>query len=356
MVMRKQSCGMERRCITGVPELVRSLPSEERALFDRMFRVTRRSGRLILPGGMEKGRRIISHAPQGWQQIVRITNLVTGESTLFNEERARRPFETRSDAGVRASIEETRGDAFCHPEESTPLDLFGRVRGRHALTASNMAKYDHLHGVIIFDEHDPLVWEEGRIEDYLNVGMGWFMKAREQDPEARYPLFLWNCLWRAGASIVHGHAQVLLSVEPYSAVESLEKVRSSYNMKFGHEYETDLIDAHRALGLAMKRKNVEILAYLTPVKEKEAMILSRDYSSLAGAIAYVLHAYRDLGVQSFNLAILMPPLGEEGIFTVRLVDRGEPGIRSSDIGAMELYARTSVVAGDPFRLMEALKV
>lgn len=346
---------MERRCIAEIPELVGSLSAEGRALFDRIFRVTRRSGGFLLPVGIEKdgGVGTVSYREQ---QIVRITNLVTGESTLFNEERARRPFESRSEAGIRAAIDGTKGDAFCHPEERTPLDLFGRVRGRYAVTASNMAKYDHLHAVIIFKEHDPLLWEEERIGDCLNVGMEWCRRAHEHDPEARYPFLLWNCLWRAGASIVHGHAQVLLSVEPYHGVAALEKARASYLGRFGRAYEMDLVGAHDMLGLALKKGNTEILAYLTPIKEKEVLILSRDYTCLAGAIAHALHAYRDLGVQSFNLAILMPPLGEEGVFTVRIVDRGDPGIRSSDIGAMELYARTPVVAGDPFRLMDALAV
>ena len=37
----------------------------------------------------------------------------------------------------------------------------------------------------------------------------------------------------------------------------------------------------------------------------------------------------------------------------RLVDRGDPGNRTSDIGAMELYA-TSVIAADPYRVIDAV--
>jgi hypothetical protein len=36
------------------------------------------------------------------------------------------------------------------------------------------------------------------------------------------------------------------------------------------------------------------------------------------------------------------------------VDRGDPDSRSSDIGAMELYA-AAVVGGDPFTLVERLQ-
>ncbi|HET9539000.1 MAG TPA: hypothetical protein VFQ46_00220, partial [Candidatus Limnocylindria bacterium] len=43
----------------------------------------------------------------------------------------------------------------------------------------------------------------------------------------------------------------------------------------------------------------------------------------------------------------MPPV-------VHLVDRGDPDSRSSDIGAMELYA-APVVGADPFAVVHALR-
>ena len=39
---------------------------------------------------------------------------------------------------------------------------------------------------------------------------------------------------------------------------------------------------------------------------------------------------------------------------VRLVDRGDPFHRPSDIGAMELYG-TPIVGSDPYDLIEALR-
>jgi len=60
------------------------------------------------------------------------------------------------------------------------------------------------------------------------------------------------------------------------------------------------------------------------------------------------------------MALCVPPLSPDGEDwrrfppLARLVDRGDPGNRTSDIGAMELYA-ASVIAADPFRLAEALR-
>ena len=85
---------------------------------------------------------------------------------------------------------------------------------------------------------------------------------------------------------------------------------------------------------------------------------------VARAVARTVVAYRDtLGVRAFNLALQRPPIaptpaardGWELIPPiVHLVDRGDPDSRSSDIGAMELYA-AAVVGGDPFTLVDRLQ-
>src|SRR5256885_13484912 len=56
---------------------------------------------------------------------------------------------------VRETIERSRNDPFCQPETGTPADTFGRIRGEHGTTASNVAKHDGYHGALAFDEHDP---------------------------------------------------------------------------------------------------------------------------------------------------------------------------------------------------------
>jgi hypothetical protein len=85
-----------------------------------------------------------------------------------------------------------------------------------------------------------------------------------------------------------------------------------------------------------------------------------DESQLAGAIARAIAAFRSLGVVAFNMALYLPPLAPDGEDwgrfppQARLVDRGDPANKTSDIGAMELYA-ASVIASDPFRVAEALQ-
>ncbi len=86
--------------------------------------------------------------------------------------------------------------------------------------------------------------------------------------------------------------------------------------------------------------------------------------AFAATVARAVVAYRDvLGVRAFNLALHRPPLdpgvaradGWDGMPpVVHLVDRGDPDSRSSDIGAMELYA-APVVGADPFAVADALR-
>ena len=74
---------------------------------------------------------------------------------LMDPARASRPFDTAAGDGpdtLRREVEETCGDPFCTPEEMTPADVFGRVRGSHSTTASNVAKYDGFHGLVVFDD------------------------------------------------------------------------------------------------------------------------------------------------------------------------------------------------------------
>ena len=342
------------RKISRLPELVNELSETEKNLFNRIYRFYFKTGRLKLPSAM----RTWAIERFGYceeQRIIRVTNKITLESTLFNELRARRPIDARVSEGLSHMIEESKGGAFCNPVEQTPSDVFGRIEGKHCVTASNIAKYDYLHAVIVFKDHDPFIYDSERIHDYLHVANEWFKKANEYDRNAVYPFFMWNCLWRAGASIIHGHAQALISKEPYARQEFYDGVRKSYASRYGSEYLEDIYAVHESLGLAFAYDGVKIMAYLTPVKEKEVVMLSDDLFSFSGAISLVLKCYHRLGVRSFNLVIFMPPLGSEDIFVARIVDRGDPLSRTCDIGGMELYAGTSVVASDPFRIAEELR-
>ena len=125
----------------------------------------------------------------------------------------------------------------------------------------------------------------------------------------------------------------------------------------------DLYAVHRDLGLAFSDGNVRGLAYLTPIKEKEVLLLATEINQDLKVQIYqaLCHYTQRLNVLSFNLALCMPPLSipehedwSDFPILVRIVDRGGLGNRVTDFGGMELYAQ-SVIGTDPFFIAQNLR-
>jgi len=353
------------RGITELLDMVAALSPADRECFERIFHVDASIGRLNPTPAMlewiEESFGSVDAVRE--QRIVRVTNLVTMEGALFNELRAKRPVVREKPRELEAIIQQEHGGAFCKPLERTPEDTFGRIEGKYSVTASNIAKFDGFAGVVVFGEHNPLTFTREQIADYIDTGMAWLEKAHETDQQAKYPFWLWNCLWRAGASIVHGHAQIILAKDKhYAKVEGLRRAALAYRETTGENYFDDLYEAHKSLGLAIESGGTRILVYLAPVKDKEVLLFSSTLDDgLKDSVYWVLDCYvRRLHVSSFNVAILMPPLGptEEDWsgfpYVVRIVDRGDPFNRTVDMAAMELYA-SSVIFSDPFEVVEVLR-
>jgi hypothetical protein len=295
------------------------------------------------------------------QRIVRVSNRVTGEGTLFNELRARRP--VRGSLRVEGELDSAlANDPWRQPIDATPEDAFGRLSNDHGMTAGNVAKYDAVHSIIVFSEPDPLAFTQESVVAHLALAQDWLRAAHEDDAAARYPYIMWNCLWRAGGSIVHGHTQMSLARDRhYGKIERLRADAERYRATNGVSYFDDLVDAHASLGLAHQSNSVSVLASLTPLKEKECLLVADSANDALGvALFEVLRVFRDaLGVRSFNVGMLLPPIDDtveswEGFpVVVRVVDRGSLETRTSDIGGMEMFAE-SVVAADPFAVHQAL--
>ncbi|UCC60454.1 MAG: hypothetical protein JSW38_11500 [Dehalococcoidia bacterium] len=354
---------------TGIADLdtiVDSLSSNERELFHRIYRVGIVQGQIRPPQSMhpwiEEQFGSLDRTLE--QRIVRITNLITLEEALFNQLRGSRP----GGAGIvceDSSMEKEsfHVDPFKDPLASTPEDIFGRIEGKYCITASNVAKYEGFHGVIIFKEVDPLRFTEEQVVDYIDTGLRWAQEAHTIDPEAKYFFFMWNCGGRAGASLPHGHAQVMLGKERhYAKIEQLRCASLSYRGQYETQYFDDLYTVHRLVGCGFDKNGVNVLAYLTPVKEKETILIAPKLDKdLKETIYEVMACFRDrLAVGAFNVAISMPPIAPadenwEGFpVIVRVVDRGSVSSRASDIGAMELYAST-VISTDPFEIAQVVK-
>lgn len=372
--------------IFSLADIVFSLPNDHQARFGRIFHLSSTVGHVVPPETMRAWitERLDAVEAVKDQYIIRVTNLVTMEGALFNtlrvfrELRAQRTGGVPSPEQITGEIDAERGDPFCSPEALTPADTFprrgdtlGRVRGKYCVTASSLVKINGYHGLVIFDEHNPLRFTQEQINDYFDVAWKWAELAHREDPQARYYLVMWNCLARAGASVAHGHLQMSLTRDVhYPKIEAWRRAAETYWQTHRQDYFSDLFEIHADVGLGFTQDGVQVMASLTPVKERETLIMADvdDYARPGAfskpfkrALFLALDTFINrLGVTAFNMAVYIPPLAEAGEawrgfpIIARLVDRGRPDAPNSDIGAMELYA-ASVINTDPFRVAEALR-
>ena len=291
------------------------------------------------------------------QKIVKIVNRYTNEGTMFNHLRAMRPGVKPGALDKRKMyvidmIEKSKADCdFCSPELNTPEDPFGRIKGEYCITAANIAKYDRYHSLIIFKDHNPLYFSQEQFYDFIQTFLRWHDLVLKESADYIYPLLIWNCLPRAGASKVHGHMQILASTNPYPRLKNIVKA-----IKLKGDYINRIVYIHEKLDLLKRMGKVKVLAYLTPIKEGEVMIISDKIDEdFIEAIYSVVRSFIDiLHIYNFNMSIqILPPENGEPYCIARIVDRGNPESMISDIASMELYA-ASVVARDPYVLAESI--
>jgi hypothetical protein len=346
--------------IFDLPERVAALPPAARARVLRLFHIARVDGDCVIPETMTTWVReqMGELAEIERQTVVRVTNRITWEGALFNPLRGRRPVQ------MAAPLLPNGDDIFAQPLRSTAEDVFGRVRGAHCITTSNVSRWDGLCAVEIFDEPDPLAFTRTQLRDYLRVGLTWARHANVQDPAARYFIWMWNGGPKAGASIAHAHAQMALGREQhYARVEGLREAALRYRAQHGANYFDDLYAAHADLGLTFE--HARGFVNLAPQRSKDIMIYG---AAIDDALADALHdQLRGLiartGTNAFNAVVLAPPLfapesgsteNWEGFPVIaRVCDRGSAAMLSSDIGALDVYAHNTI-STDPFAVHAVL--
>jgi hypothetical protein len=379
--------------IETIQSRIADLPQQRRQLFAQLFDVDVMLGHALPPPEMEPWviQQFGALDSVREQMIVKIVNRMTLESALFNPLRARRP--TKPGGGDHAleewiARELAEHDIFRDPERDTTADLFGRIRGQHCVTASNVAKYAGWHGLVIFDEPHPLRFGPAQLRDYLDTALRWLAAAHARDHQAIYPIITWNCLPKSGATIMHGHMQIALTRGMhFTHVERWRRAAEAYRAGTGVSYFDDLFVLHAELGLAIPcGAATRAFAHLTPARNREIVFLSDAAPRAAEGVQrpkgeyispWPLHPfsrsegftdalYRILrrlideqGMRAFNVAVALPPLGpapedwRDVPSIARIADRGDPLTTRGDLGAMELFA-ANVISADPFEVAASL--
>lgn len=342
--------------ILKLPNKVNKLNAKDKALFNRFFEYDLSVGTLNPTsqmidwirktfGNIEKVKN---------QKILNIINKFTFEGALYNELRALRPMGSKQEIIL---DEFKQNDVLADPWHTTPEDSFGRIRNFHDVSASNIAKYDTNHGLIIFNKFSPLLVTREELGNHFQTAMHWFNKAHEIDNKGVYPILLWNCLFKSGASLAHGHMQTLLSHSPYGRLRRKNEIIAEYKRKYKTNYFNDLFKIHEKLGLAFNHNNVKIFVSLTPAKEKETVIISDSLNKeTIDSVFNVVEAFKNMGVQSFNMfAILEPYIKWNLPIVIKLVDRGSLSNKTTDVGALELFTQQAVISSDPYKVFKEVK-
>src|SRR5215212_3959474 len=239
--------------IEAIQALVANLPEQRQQLFGQIFDLDVAIGHALPPPDMEPWviQQFGALEPVREQTIVKIVNRLTLESALFNPLRARRPTHP---GGGDSALEEwiarelAEHDIFRDPERDTTADVFGRIRGQHCVTASNVAKYAGWHGLVIFDEPHPLRFGPAQLRDYLDVALHWLAAAHSHDPQAIYPIITWNCLPKSGATLMHGHMQLALTRGMhYTHIERWHRAAEEHRARTSRSYFDDLFELHSDL-------------------------------------------------------------------------------------------------------------
>jgi hypothetical protein len=363
--------------IAALDKAVAALSPEDRRRFDRMYDWVTSTADVFPPPAMEgwiaNAFKYLAPTKEGvleairHQPIIHVMNKATTTATLFNAIRSQRPIEAKAATDLETEIEGARAKcSFCKPLEQTPANTFGRIG--EAKTCANVAAYDGYHGLVIFKDHNPLRFRHAEfkadeIGDLVTTSRAWADKCHAEDPTARFFFLMWNCLWKAGASIIHGHAQMTVGRKfHYGKVERLRRDALAYSKQTGADYFADFVAIHQSLGLAAQWGGVTAISNLVPAKEREIILVADrfDNPDLPQALWKALRVYAEQDVKSYNVAVYMPPMGKadpdwRGFpVLVHLVDRGDPAAKTADVGAMEMYA-SAVVSTDPFIVAEAMK-
>lgn len=353
--------------ISDLQSLIEALPENQKSLCRRIFAVSVASGTVVPPPAMIPWieSQFGSLETVTDQTIVKVTNLITFEGSIFNTLRGvlAQNERKRYSTGNIPVDQNPHRDAFDNPLERTTADVFGRVEGKHSITASNIAKFDGFHSVVIFKTVDPLGFTAEEVADHIDTGWRWAQEAHRHDPKAQYFSLLWNSGKRAGASMMHGHAHVALGHDMhYTKTEALRRAALGYKAIYGTNYFDELFEVYRALGLGFENEDTRVFVSLSPIREKETVILAPGLTdSFKQRVYDVLACFRDnLDVLTFNVGIAVPPIGTvkedwSGFPVIaRIVDRGYPNNDSSDFGSVEIFA-ASVIHSDPFEVARALK-
>lgn len=277
------------------------------------------------------------------QNLIKIYNKYLFEGSSFNSLRSSRPTTNQEETKIKSF------KPFENTDSLTSKQEFKAITGKHSKTVANVAAYEKHHSLVVFNKRNPLNQSLNEIKSHLKTSQKWFEKVEEINETHENKLLIWNCLWRAGSSVPHGHFQLLATKKPMPYVRKLKKATKNYQEK-GSNYFKDQISLYKELGLYQKNQKAHILFTLTPTKEKEIIIYTneKNVSKMYKEFNQAYQFFKKQNIESFNASIFISNTKNTPSI-IKFVDRGSLNNKSSDIGSMEIHAKLYVISSNPFK-------
>lgn len=302
------------------------------------------------------------------QLLVFIRDRYAGNEAIVNAIRSRRFVPTAASA-TRASLGadvDASDCRWCGPwhvgQAGLWADEWDQVRSEDLRVGSrpNWARQSTVSGLVFGDEgmHRLDCLSEGDFISLYETAQGYIERSLRHCPRVAYFIVFLNGGPKSAGSVEHAHLQIVGREDRHFAYPETIAGRCP------GDYWSRLRDMHRELGLEVSGDRCSAWASLAPVKERDVTAISE---TLAGGARFVYRQWRALaaqGTRNFSLAAILTPtcLGQESPerfarwpnVVWRFVDRGDPQVRHSDIGTMELFG-SGVVGADPFEVARWLR-
>jgi len=257
---------------------------------------------------------------------------LTGIRSRINVKRALRPMQVEIDADIIEFIEKTRANCpFCpeNIERNTPIFLEdvwrdGRIKNGCYVFPNRYPFAEH-HAVATITSKHFLELDEftpEMIAENMLACIRYTIMVNEKYGEVKYPLWLWNHLPSAAASIIHPHTQIIVDRKPTIQQKLLLDRSRRYFSRTGKCYWTDLIEAEREGDRWIwEGKYIAVIASFAPQANREIQLIFKDACSLsdigkkeveelADFLSLILRFYRINGVNSFNASTFSAGIGE----------------------------------------------
>ena len=318
------------------------------------------------------------------QEIEYREDPLTGSVCILNTKRARRISQSqKADVIPGTLVRESRsGCLFCPEqiEEKTPrfpadISPAGRIRKGACAVFPNLFPFAEHHAVATFtDEHflNLTQFTPEMIADNMQACKEWMLAVQRINQAARYPMYIWNHLPPAGASIVHPHAQALMQARATTMQHALLVKSKEYFRHTRRNYWIDLVDKEKELGERYIGENdsLSILSSYAPRGFREILLIFKDVSTFtaldakqtrdfADAAANVLACYAEMGVGSFNVNSFSAPTDQgtdHYLLNVKIISRPFPGgLYMNDTGVFERLQGEWVIESLPEDIAAIMK-